>query len=95
MEGERHRRETSARPHDSCHDWPNINCLMVDQSEGRSVRCQSLTPGRLIEMDARGRLTVCRNSGPGDNHFEVGDRGDGPIRPLAYGKHPLTDSRRL
>ena len=46
-------------------------------------------------MDARGRLTVCRNSGPGDNHFEVGDRGDGPIRPLAYGKHPLTDSRRL
>ena len=68
---------------------------MVDQSEGRSVRCQSLTPGRLLEMDARGRLTVCRNSGPGDNHFEVGDRGDGPIRPLAYGKHPLTDSRRL
>ena len=66
----------------------NISCGMFDDSKYRQVVCQSRTPPQRVTMDASGRLTVCQDPTPNDryNDCNLGDRGDGPIRRLAYGK---------
>jgi len=65
----------------------NINCGMFDQGGGRYVRCQSRIPPQKVTMNAQGRLSICRDRTPNvNNDCNLGDRGEGPIRRLAYGK---------
>ena len=66
----------------------NISCGMFDDRSFSQVVCQSRTPPQKVTMDARGRVTICRDRTPNDvnNDCNLGDRGEGPIRPLAYGK---------
>ncbi len=80
---------TKGEPEPRGFDSPslNINCGMFDQSGGRYVRCQSRVPPQKVVMDASSRLTICRDRTPNvDNDCNLGDRGEGPIQPLAYGK---------
>jgi len=65
----------------------NINCFMSDGGGVSKVTCQSRVPQQKVTLDARGRVTVCRNPAPAQNICNLGDRGEGPIHPLAYGKH--------
>lgn len=66
----------------------NISCGMFDDSSFRQVVCQSRTPPQKVTMDSVGRLSTCRDRTPSDsnNNCNLGDRGEGPIRPLAYGR---------
>jgi hypothetical protein len=66
----------------------NINCGMFDDSSFRQVVCQSRIPLQKVTMHGAGRLTICRDRTPNDvkNDCNLGDRGEGPIRPLAYGR---------
>lgn len=66
----------------------NINCGMFDDSSFRQVVCQSRTPPQKVTMDGAGRVTICIDPTPSNpsNDCNLGDRGEGPIRPLAYGR---------
>ena len=66
----------------------NINCGMFDDSSFRQVVCQSRTPPQKAILDAAGRVTICIDPTPNNisNECGIGDRGEGPIRPLAYGR---------
>jgi hypothetical protein len=66
----------------------NIGCGMFDDSSFSQVVCQSRVPPQKVIMTATGRLNVCRDRTPndGNNDCNLGDRGEGPIRRLAYGK---------
>ena len=81
---------TKGEPEPRGFDSPslNINCGMFDQSGGRYVRCQSRVPPQTVTMDAAGRLSICRDRTPNDtnNDCNLGDRGEGPIHRLAYGR---------
>lgn len=80
---------TKGEPEARAFDSPslNLNCAMFDQTGGRFVHCQSRTPPQTVRMDAAGRLTICRDRTPNvGNDCNLGDRGEGPIRPLAYGR---------
>jgi hypothetical protein len=79
---------TRGEPEPRAFDSPslNINCFMSDGGGVSLVRCQSREPQQRVTMDARGRLTICRNTDPLQNSCNLGDRGEGPTRPLAYGK---------
>ena len=52
------------------------------------VVCQSRRPPQKVTMNAAGRLTICRDPTPDNvsNECNLGDRGDGPIQRLAYGR---------
>lgn len=80
------KREPEARGFDS--PSLNINCGMFDDSSFRQVVCQSRTPPQKVTMDANGRVTICRDPTPSNtsNECNIGDRGEGPIHPLAYGR---------
>lgn len=83
------KRVTKGEPEARAFDSPslNLNCAMFDQTGGRFVHCQSRTPPQTVRMDAAGRLTICRDRTPNvGNDCNLGDRGEGPIRPLAYGR---------
>ena len=81
--------ETKGEPEARGFDSPslNINCGMGDSPSFGQVVCQSRRPPQMVKLTAAGRLTVCRDPTPNDvnNDCNLGDRGDGPIRPLAYG----------
>jgi len=79
-----------ADPADRGFDSPslNINCGMFDNGRYRQVVCQSRKPPQKVILNAAGRLTICIDPTPNDfgNECGIGDRGEGPIRPLAYGR---------
>jgi hypothetical protein len=66
----------------------NISCGMFDGGGYHYVVCQSGRPPQKVTMDVAGQLTICRDPTPSDfnNDCNLGDRGDGPIQRLAYGK---------
>ncbi len=77
-------------PKDRGFDSPslNISCGMFDNSSFRQVVCQSRRPPQKVILNAAGRVTICRDPTPNDfnNECGIGDRGENPIRPLAYGR---------
>ena len=81
------KRVTKGDPEARGFDSPslNISCGMFDDSSFRQVVCQSRIPPQKVIMDASGRFTACRNRSA-ENKCGLGDRGEGPIRPLAYGR---------
>ena len=84
------KRATKGDPRPRAFDSPslNISCGMFDDSGGRYVRCQSHIPPQTARLDADGRVTMCMDLTPkgGANECNLGDRGENPTRPLAYGK---------
>jgi len=80
------KRDPQARGFDS--PSLNINCGMFDGGGYHYVVCQSRRPPQKVTMNAAGRLTICRDPTPNNvsNECNLGDRGDGPIQRLAYGK---------
>lgn len=65
----------------------NIACGMFDDSSVRYVECQSRVPPQKARMDARGRVTICRDRTPNvNNDCNLGDPGEGVIPVLPYGK---------
>ncbi len=81
--------KTKGEPEGRGFDSPslNINCGMGDSPTFGQVVCQSRRPPQKVKLTAAGRLTICRDPTPNDvnNNCNLGDRGDGPIQPLAYG----------
>jgi hypothetical protein len=63
----------------------NIACAMFDGAGGRSVVCQSRVPPQRVTLQATGHVSICRNRGD-ENTCNLGDRGEGPVQPLAYGR---------
>jgi hypothetical protein len=84
------KRATKGDPRARGFDSPslNISCGMFDESGGRYVHCQSRIPPQTARLDADGRVTMCIDPTPkgGANECNLGDRGEDPTRPLAYGK---------
>lgn len=78
---------TKGEPEPRAFDSPslNINCFMADSGGVSKVDCQSRIPPQRVTLDARGRVTICRQRGS-ENICNLGDRGEGPIHPLAYGR---------
>jgi hypothetical protein len=59
---------------------------MFDQTGNRFVRCQSRVPPQVAMLYPSGRVTICRNPANGENVCNLGDRGEGPIEVLPYGR---------
>ena len=78
---------TRGDPEPRSFDSPSLNiaCAMFDGSRGRFVVCQSGVPPQRVTLQATGQVSICRNRAD-ENTCNLGDRGENPFRPLAYGR---------